>query len=297
MAENIPREDYFKPPTPSPSGHAVCPKLWAHHLLLPRLVDRLGAPYYHHIPCPLLPLHQTKSFCVWRVVEWGRTRSAEQTNLNCASRACICLSVLLQEHVADPLPDERASDDRRCAVLHQECLHHTLFAHFHVDWAMQIWDTHVPTKVKIFDWLFVPGHLHTREKLHWKYILDTASCPCCNAPIEYRECLFFACPAAGAVWTAISISTPSTLFDDIWIVSPSRTFLPWFGPPSFLSFSGTRNAMVFIENSATTNATVASITDLTPWVGRFHAHLPHGRCAYLARSIDILYSIMLFNSK
>lgn len=54
----------------------------------------------------------------------------------------------------------------------------------------RIWETHVPNKVKVFDWLYFKDRLSTRANLYAKHVLDDDQCQRCVHGIEDRRHTF-----------------------------------------------------------------------------------------------------------
>ena len=65
----------------------------------------------------------------------------------------------------------------------------------------------MPTKIKIFAYLAAIDRLSTRANLFNKHCSPSASCETCGAE-ESGHHLFFACPAAAAVWLQLQIIAP-----------------------------------------------------------------------------------------
>jgi hypothetical protein len=69
-----------------------------------------------------------------------------------------------------------------------------------------IWDSFSPLKVVIFYWKLMLERLPTRRNLVIRGMLDVHSSPCCVwCPLveEFESHLFFTCPIAVEVWTAV----------------------------------------------------------------------------------------------
>jgi hypothetical protein len=65
---------------------------------------------------------------------------------------------------------------------------------------MHIWDSRLPGKIQISGWLFHLDRLNTRANHQCKTIVQSPSCPRYPNTPEDRHHLFFACPAALAIW-------------------------------------------------------------------------------------------------
>jgi hypothetical protein len=75
----------------------------------------------------------------------------------------------------------------------------------------------VPSKVKIFSWLYFKDRLSTRANLVSKHVLDSALCERCAAEVEDRHHIFFSCNFSAAVWDRLSLNNVSSLLDvDAW---------------------------------------------------------------------------------
>lgn len=79
-----------------------------------------------------------------------------------------------------------------------------------------IWDARVPSCVRVFGWLFYLDRLNTRANLHRKAIIESPSCPRCEAAPEDRAHLFFNCLAARSIWDAIGFLPCSSPIAALW---------------------------------------------------------------------------------
>jgi hypothetical protein len=70
----------------------------------------------------------------------------------------------------------------------------------------KIWKLQVPSKVKIFLWLFIKDKLHTSDRLCRKQIRQDLLCPLCGAAVEDRLHASVQCPRVSSVWAFSGIT-------------------------------------------------------------------------------------------
>ncbi|CAM0949962.1 unnamed protein product [Alopecurus aequalis] len=138
-----------------------------------------------------------------------------------------------------------------------------------------LWGSRVPGRVRVFAWLTHLDRLNTRQKLARKNIITEAHYPRCPSQLEDREHLFFSCPAARTVWSAIAMPALSFDMPDLWTSCrhPKLTDSTWtFALISVLwKLWDARNAMVFRQIDQPALVTVKNIVDdLAVWAHRLH---------------------------
>jgi hypothetical protein len=75
----------------------------------------------------------------------------------------------------------------------------------------------VPTKVKIFAWLYFKDGLSTRTNLFAKHVLDDNICQRCSNHVEDRWHVFFGCTSSSELWQKLQLSNIAGLTDDgVW---------------------------------------------------------------------------------
>jgi hypothetical protein len=68
-----------------------------------------------------------------------------------------------------------------------------------------IWRTRVPSKVKVFAWLYFKNRLSTRSNLFSKHIVDNLTCERCSNEDEDRHHVFFGCAESRRIWVSLGI--------------------------------------------------------------------------------------------
>ena len=90
---------------------------------------------------------------------------------------------------------------------------------------VHIWDSRVPSRVRVFGWLFYIDRLNTQANLCHKSIIESSSCPRCDGAPEDRAHLFFTCPAAVAIWDALGLQPVASPLAELWS-TPCHPTLP-----------------------------------------------------------------------
>lgn len=65
----------------------------------------------------------------------------------------------------------------------------------------QVWNLHIPNKIKLFTWRACKNILPTKANLYHRHVLDNSTCEACNLDPETTGHLFWDCSLAKEVWT------------------------------------------------------------------------------------------------
>lgn len=141
-----------------------------------------------------------------------------------------------------------------------------------------LWGSTAPSRVKFFGWLLSLSRIHTRDVLLRKTIITVVEvgCPCCAAPLETVDHLFFQCGFAASLWRRLRIDVSSATVADLYCVDVSSA-VGEASPAAFLLLCIWHlwkwcNAVVFCDKvlSLTTMLKLCR-DDAVLWRGRFRA--------------------------
>ena len=190
-----------------------------------------------------------------------------------ASRELVSLRLLLQDVALSHAPDIRSLLNG--SPFSTKGAYDALASQLADPNLAHIWDSRVPSRVRVFGWLFYLDRLNTRANLHRKTIIASSTCPRCSAAPEDRGHLFFTCPASQAIWEALGVTLLHAPLASIWVMPPSLRLPASIWPFILLlllwKIWDARNAKTFRDSiMSPTDVIKAVIDDLTLWSHRLH---------------------------
>lgn len=176
-----------------------------------------------------------------------------------ATHELACLNSLVQDVRISATPDARCLLNG--APFTTKGAYKALSSELSSPGLMEIWQSRVPNKVKVFGWLLYLDRLNTRANLLHKHMIQDESCPRCSHASGCRDHIFFKCLAARRVWRGIGIRPRFNPTSNIWASTIPSHLPTTLNPFIHLTALWKINQMVFNGVSLTHLDTIRAIRD------------------------------------